>query len=527
MSETSSESGLSSPATPPMSAEECARQNVAIALKRIEECEGKVNSLKQRLTRARSGNQKEMRDLADEALAQAKAAYDQAEAVLATFVVKPVPVLDLQKRLDLVAQTVVLDDTDTSKVGQGQRIGLDEGSHKEINTPLALEEQDEQMGDPIPSSRPVSPPKDFDMELGEVIEIIDSDNGMDIVHGPQQLKLVVEALDELNKGMDKVIPEGDDEGMNLDDNDFIATKLKQKKKKPAGLQDPSLKDLTKQAIEAAITLSAQKHAEVHQALEKMRSKNEKAKRKNKGKGKEKSVPEQSDDEKSEPEAKEDEESHDAMVRWTDSADDDDKERLREKGEKALDAFISNGTNIPFDLRRLMKLVPEFLPRCASISREVTLHILTNRAKKNPCVFHTLKTSGRKAVSDGNGKFVVNGVPYGKGTAEGNFSKGALSCGCQIDEALLDFMLYKLAEARSYHPSLTAVEDLGGDPFHPRPRTFLSQVFLQTGLTINHLFVGEDNVFAALPHTLFLLDRVVQKINLFLPEGEQKVVVSRV
>ncbi|KAJ7082873.1 hypothetical protein B0H15DRAFT_952256 [Mycena belliarum] len=487
-----------------------------------------------------------MRDLADEALAQAKAAYDQAEAVLATFVVKPVPVLDLQKRLDLVAQTVALDDTDTSKVGQGQRIGLDEGSHKEINTPLALEEKDEQMGDPIPSSRPVSPPKDFDMvdikqeeitspmpgtirtkELGEVIEIIDSDDGMDIVPGPQQLKLVVEGLDELNKGMDKVIPEGDDEGMNLDDDDFIATKLKQKKKKPAGLEDPSLKDLTKQAIEAAITLSAQKHAEVHQALEKMRSKNEKAKGKNKGKGKEKSVPKQSDDEKSEPEAKEDEESHDAMVRWTDSADDDDKERLREKGEKALHAFISNGTNIPFDLRRLMKLVPEFLPRCASISREVTLHILTNRAKKNPCVFHTLKTSGRKAVSDGNGKFVVNGVPYGKGTAEGNFSKGALSCGCHIDEALLDFMLYKLAEARSYHPSLTAVEDLGGDPFHPRPRTFLSQVFLQTGLTVNDLFVGEDNVFAALPHTLFLLDRVVQKINLFLPEGEQKVVVSRV
>lgn len=161
----------------------------------------------------------------------------------------------------------------------------------------------------------------------------------------------------------------------------------------------------------------------------------------------------------------------------------------------------------------MKHVPEFLPQCSYISKELTLHIFTNREKNNACVFHSFKMSGRKVLTDNDGKFVVNGVPFAPDSMEANALLNALACGCSIDESCLDFIFFKLAEATSYNPQLDTVENLRHDPLNPRHRTFLAQAFARvTGLTVDDMFVGAEvelgQEFGGALYTLTLLARIL-------------------
>jgi hypothetical protein len=168
----------------------------------------------------------------------------------------------------------------------------------------------------------------------------------------------------------------------------------------------------------------------------------------------------------------------------------------------------------------MKLNSGFLPHCSYISKKLALHILMSRAGNNNCVFHTLKASGRAEVRDGKGKFVVNGVPFPTGTPDENEKKGALSCGCMIEEALLDFIFFKVAQAKSFNPNLMDRVDNMHQPLHPRDRTFLSQAFKKTGLSIDDLYVNDPAQFGSPQHMLFLMTKVLGSVNGHLPEEEQ-------
>lgn len=327
----------------------------------------------------------------------------------------------------------------------------------------------------------------------------------------------------------------------------------------AGLDDPTITEVLKEAIQQAMTAFTIQKLEVQAKLEKLRStrKQKKSKKVEKSGMRDiihmgsltKIFSDSSEDDASDGEGDNDSapaslrqrsgEIHDVVVRWSESMSDKAKAEAQgathhtkvnyglltsgaDLGLKHLQAYLHEGRSIPFMFKHLMKLVPEFLPRCSYISRELALHVLTNREKKNTCIFHSFKTAGRKYFCDNNGKTVVNGVPYQPGDLESNAKKDALTCGCLIAEGLLDFIFYKVAQAESYNPQLTTVEQLDGDPLHARHRTFLAQGFQKTGLCINDLYVGEAGEFVGIQHMLSLITRMVARINSQLPEGQQVV-----
>ncbi|KAJ7233195.1 hypothetical protein C8J57DRAFT_1017539, partial [Mycena rebaudengoi] len=146
-------------------------------------------------------------------------------------------------------------------------------------------------------------------------------------------------------------------------------------------------------------------------------------------------------------------------------------------------------------RRLMRMVPEYLPFCGTISAELSLHILTNRDNVSNCLLHSQKKSkSLVAVVDGSGKngSFVAGRAYDNGKVPASESTRFLDCGCHRDEALLELFVYKVVRARSHHPKLKHHEEsLGKDVFLTRPRTFLAQGLLcAVGLTVHDLYTGE-------------------------------------
>jgi hypothetical protein len=164
----------------------------------------------------------------------------------------------------------------------------------------------------------------------------------------------------------------------------------------------------------------------------------------------------------------DKQDHNVVNRWADSMSEEEKEATRgtavvviidhilasiespaKRGHKALNQYQKDKAKIPFDLQCLMKLVLEFLPECWYNSRDLVLHIFNTSSGTNPCVFHSLKQAGRKEICDGNGKYIVNGVPFPAARLAGDNTKNnALSCGCWVDDALLGFLFFKNMVATS-------------------------------------------------------------------------------
>ncbi|KAJ7039479.1 hypothetical protein C8F04DRAFT_1254764 [Mycena alexandri] len=224
------------------------------------------------------------------------------------------------------------------------------------------------------------------------------------------------------------------------------------------------------------------------------------------------------------------ESHFIELRWYDSYSDKEKDDLLVKARRETQEFLaSKRDSISHGVRRLMRLVPEVVPECSYTTRKLALHILTNRGGKSECIYHALKSAGRKEYSDGSGKFAVNGIPFIKAQTsldrERNTERNALSCGCNIDESLLDYIFYKNARATSYNPRINVEEDLYADPMHTRHRTFVVQTFKAlTGLKLDDLYVGAE--FGKATHFLTLVARVLSKVNQELPDNS-KVVIGRI
>ncbi|KAJ7755082.1 hypothetical protein DFH07DRAFT_773614 [Mycena maculata] len=214
-------------------------------------------------------------------------------------------------------------------------------------------------------------------------------------------------------------------------------------------------------------------------------------------------------------------SHAIETRWMDSFTDEEKATYKSTALEHIIQFQQKKTAIPWTIRCLLKLVPGLLPECSYISRELAVHILTNHEKRNSCIFHTLKSAGRQIFSDGNGKFSVQGVPFQQGSIEENRAKGSLSCGCTIDEALLEFMFFKNATASSFNPRITHSETLQGDILHSRHRTFIAQAFGRaTRIRVDDLYVGGDGSnFGTPEHMLKLVGRILKKVNDGLPEDQ--------
>ncbi|KAJ7773685.1 hypothetical protein DFH07DRAFT_952732 [Mycena maculata] len=289
-------------------------------------------------------------------------------------------------------------------------------------------------------------------------------------------------------------------------------------------REENLEESVRSGIIQAISIINLQRISIASQIEKLRAK------KKRGKAKKVAVEEEIASNESEGEAYESDSgkgkkvegnatSHAIETRWMDSLTDEEKATYKSTAREHINQFEQKKAPIPWPIRRLLKFVPEVLPECSYISKELAIHILTNREKRNACIFHSLKSAGRQICCDGNGKFSVQGVPFQKASIEENGAKGSLSCGCTIDEALLEFMFFKTATASSFNPRITHSETLQGDILHSRHRTFIAQAFGRaTGIRVDDLYVGGDgSTFGTPEHMLKLVGKILEKVNSQLPE----------
>ena len=194
-----------------------------------------------------------------------------------------------------------------------------------------------------------------------------------------------------------------------------------------------------------------------------------------------------------------------------------------EAETAIDEFLTKKKPLPFHIRRLIRDVQEFLPAAATVSRELSLHILSTNRNNSICVFHQHRRHTK--ISDGvipGQKHILRGVPYSRivGSAKGESQpppEGFLHCGCSIDVALLDFFWWKTWVLRSARQDLPVSEGMGEEVIAPRVRAFFAQGFTEaTGLTIDELYATHAGIhgFNSKYVRMFQLKKMLDLVNEF-------------
>jgi hypothetical protein len=206
----------------------------------------------------------------------------------------------------------------------------------------------------------------------------------------------------------------------------------------------------------------------------------------------------------------------------------------EKGEKEINMFLTKDKPITFSIRRHIRDTQEFLPRAATTSRKLALHILGTNRGSVICIFHQRNRSF--SATDGfKNKYVVTGVAYPKqlnsASAKHTPPAGHLHCGCNIDVVLTSFFFWKTWTVRSFHPKIHIIESMRDDFLHPRHRAFIVEAFQKaTCLTIDDMYGEYGPGSAEYERRIRLLQvtRLLEKVNaLNRLEGlpEQKLVDS--
>ena len=94
----------------------------------------------------------------------------------------------------------------------------------------------------------------------------------------------------------------------------------------------------------------------------------------------------------------------------------------------------------------MRIVAEVVPRCATTSRALALHILTTQNGNKQCRFHDMKRGTKGAKEVDRPDFIV-GVAYSKPMGRAEPVQGFFHCGCDEDAALWDFFLVQNLDRR--------------------------------------------------------------------------------
>ncbi|KAF8136016.1 hypothetical protein K438DRAFT_1786638 [Mycena galopus ATCC 62051] len=157
-----------------------------------------------------------------------------------------------------------------------------------------------------------------------------------------------------------------------------------------------------------------------------------------------------------------------------------RDNVLRQAEEAVDNFLKDpkrkANKVPPRLRRLMRMVAEVVPRCATASKELALHILTTQQGKIHCRFHDLKR-GTKGAKEFDVPGLIVGVPYRKDLVP--TEKGFLHCGCDEKAALWEFFWFKTWTITSANPKIQGFERMradASDVLSARQRAFFSQAF---------------------------------------------------
>ena len=151
---------------------------------------------------------------------------------------------------------------------------------------------------------------------------------------------------------------------------------------------------------------------------------------------------------------------------------------------------------------------------ATKSRELALECLTTQNFNIFCRYHhEIDKKGKKIDGKEGEKFVLNGVPLPRKTVHPEAAKalkkkksalytrkgefrnprlcdGYLNCGCQVDNALLDFFFWKTWTLTGTVNGEEVTESMGEQHIPPRLRAFVVKAFKEwTGLTVDDLYTG--------------------------------------
>ncbi|KAJ7206834.1 hypothetical protein GGX14DRAFT_366870, partial [Mycena pura] len=156
-------------------------------------------------------------------------------------------------------------------------------------------------------------------------------------------------------------------------------------------------------------------------------------------------------------------------------------------------LASSKDKIPSRLRRLMRLVAEVVPRCATTSRKLALHILTTQQNKTQCRFHDIKRN-TKAAKEVDKPGDIVGVAFSKSKLP---IVGILDCGCDENAALWELFWFKTWSITSLNPGIQTFDRMrndAGDVLNARQRGFFSQAYtLGSMLNIDDVYTDDPLV----------------------------------
>ncbi|KAF7327470.1 hypothetical protein MKEN_00325400 [Mycena kentingensis (nom. inval.)] len=152
--------------------------------------------------------------------------------------------------------------------------------------------------------------------------------------------------------------------------------------------------------------------------------------------------------------------------------------------------------IPDWLRRLARMVVDFVPGAAFISRELTMHILQTDLNIFQCRYHLIKRRGKAATEAMDKKWdysteqppYILGIPHFRTTTR-KADDPILTCGCEKDMAVMEFMLFKTWKISSRAPN-GGTETMGStEIMNPRWRGFVVENLLATSwLEVDDFFI---------------------------------------
>lgn len=167
-------------------------------------------------------------------------------------------------------------------------------------------------------------------------------------------------------------------------------------------------------------------------------------------------------------------------------------------------------------------MPGFVPECGNVAPELTLHILTTDTGIVRCLHHSMNRSVAKVQNDLTAsprEWSLTGTPYETDSARVvSLAGGLLTCGCQIENSLLDFYLFKTG--RLWSPTKLQTEDWRSQRVHPRVRELvLTQIKSETLWNLDNIWcytmaadTGEFTVFIPESKRLrIMLERQTQRL----------------
>jgi len=205
--------------------------------------------------------------------------------------------------------------------------------------------------------------------------------------------------------------------------------------------------------------------------------------------------------------------------------------LPDEGTKAFRKYRSRGTPIPYRTRLWARRESSFMLELATYSKDLAVMTFTTRVGNLMCHYHTRYTNHTSATDVKAAELglypKVTGVPYARTAVKSRIKKEnsddddddddntdddddddntddddykppapaayaeSMSCGCSLEDALLDFFFWKDTTATS--PSTSIREAWGVDMLDPRSRAFVCAILRgQPGIELDWLYKIERN-----------------------------------